>query len=85
VKNKKSFDFKSDGCNKASSLLKSKDFLFFTLGENDVVIEESYNDLKNYTPLFLYNSVFPRVRTFDLNQSFTTTHILNNFRSNYED
>jgi hypothetical protein len=67
------------------SLLKTKDFLFFTLGEGDVLTDESYSDYKNYVPLFLYNSIFPKVRNFDLNQSSSTTHILNSFRSNYED
>jgi hypothetical protein len=66
-------------------LLPTQQFNLFTLSEGDLLADESYLEYKNYTNLFNLNSYTakPIFNTSIYSQS--AFHVLNSFRSNYED
>jgi hypothetical protein len=67
------------------SLIPTKDFLLFTLGESDVLYDDSYNDYKNQLTLLNLGSIATKPFLTNLGRSYSTFHVLNSFRSNYED
>jgi hypothetical protein len=68
-----------------SPLIPTKDYLLFTFGESDVLYEDSYNDYKNQLTLLNLGSIGTKPFLTNLGRSYSTFHVLNSFRSNYED
>jgi hypothetical protein len=68
-----------------SNLIATSNYLLFTLGESDLLSDEAYNDYKNYNTLFSSNNLNTKPFTSTSARSYSTNHVLNSFRSNYED
>jgi hypothetical protein len=68
-----------------TSLLATKNFILFTLGEGDVMAEDSYLEYKNYLNLFSNNNYTSKPLVSNPSYFYSTPHVLNNFRSSYED
>lgn len=68
-----------------SNLLSTQNFILFTLGDSDVTIEDSYLEFKNYATIFNTNNYSTKPLINDLSSVYSTSHILNSFRSSYED
>jgi hypothetical protein len=68
-----------------ASLLPTKNFILFTLGEGDLLAEDSYLEYKNYLNTFNINDYAAKPAISSNPYTYSTPHILNNFRSSYED
>jgi hypothetical protein len=68
-----------------AKLLPTKDFGLFALGETDLLFDDSYTDYKNYTTLFSANNITTKPFLNNIAHSYSSFHVLNSFRSNYED
>jgi hypothetical protein len=68
-----------------TNLLPTKDFILFTLGESDLMVEDSYLEYKNYLNLFNNNNYSSKPLVGNPSYSYSSSHVLNSFRSSYED
>jgi len=68
-----------------SSLLVTKNYILFTLGEGDLLNEDSYFDYKNYSSIFSLNNFSLKPLISNNSHHYSSFNVLNNFRSNCED